>query len=160
MMSKIRLELFALIRDGPRAACKELINLAVADFTAAFVETSTAPGAGSAQAGGSPPPRSSTTIDIDVVPFWFEPPSAGSGDSNAIENAVADHIGGVSHSHPSASRTVNAQSLAENDENKPLTVGRGSSSSSVSSDASLTSLMPPDRCFLSRSSSVTPAPGC
>lgn len=62
MMDKLRLSFF-LIQGGPRAACEELFNLVAADFMPASIDTSAAPGAGSAPASEAVSIRGTMIID-------------------------------------------------------------------------------------------------
>lgn len=45
-------------------------------------------------------------MDLDVDPSWYVPLPAEAGNASAIEKAVANLIGDLSPSHPSASHAV------------------------------------------------------
>lgn len=72
-----------------------------------------------------------TLMDFAVVPSGSVPLSANSGEANAIEKPVADLIGVVSPSHPSAPQVLNAPFLVGIDDDKSLAVGKGPLSSGV-----------------------------
>lgn len=106
LVDTLRVELTALIRDGPPAAFKELINLAVTDFTAAPVDTSTVPAAESVPTGETVPTGDGTLLDLDILSSSSVLLPVKTGNANAIEKAVAGLNGDVSLSHPSSSHAV------------------------------------------------------
>lgn len=118
MMEKLWLDLTALIWVGPRAACGELINLVAADFTAASSDNSAAPRAGSVPAGEAAHLRGNTVTDLDVVASGFVPLPAKRGNANDIAKAVAELIGDMDPSHPSASHDVNFPFLTRSDDDR------------------------------------------
>lgn len=121
-MDKLRMELTTLVRESTRAASEELINLVVADFKAASVETSAAPGAGSVLNSEVVPPRSDKHMDSDILSSEPVPHPTRAGDADAIENDLAHLIGNVSPVHPPASPAVNVPYLARSDDDTPLTI--------------------------------------
>lgn len=124
-MDNLRLDLTNLIRVGPRAAWKELINLVLEDFTATSDDTSAAPGAGLAAAGEVVPLRGTTRTDLNIVLSGSLPRSTNAGDACVFGKALVDSIGNKSHSKPSASDALNAPFLAGSDEDKPVAIGQG-----------------------------------
>lgn len=108
VMDKLRLDLYALIRDGSRAACEKRIKTAIADITAISVDTFTAPGAGSTAGVKTVPFQATALMDLDVFPSWSVPLAAEASDDNAIEKVLAVLFGDVCRSHTSALYTVNA----------------------------------------------------
>lgn len=108
---QLRIDLTSLVRDGLRAVCKELIDLALADFTGASDDTSGAPDAESVPAGGAVLSMCVALMALEVVPSGSIPTPNKEGVTDAIEKAVTNLIGDTSLSHPSASSAVNAPSL-------------------------------------------------
>lgn len=119
LMDMLRTHLSDLIKGGHRAACEEPIILPVVGFTAASVDTSATPGAGSAPAGDAVYLRGTTLMDLDVVNSGFVSSPAKAGDTSAIEKALAHLIGATSRSHLSASHALSVPSLAGSDDDKP-----------------------------------------
>lgn len=113
VMGDLLLDYTTSIRDGHRASCEKLINLTVAVFTAAPVDASAAPSAGSTPAGDANPLPSTTFMDLDVVSSGSVHLRAETGDANAIRKAVAELIGNVIPSRPSACHARNALTLPE-----------------------------------------------
>lgn len=61
-------------------------------------------------------------MDLDVVLSESVPLPAKASNGNGIEKAVADLICDVCLSHPSALHAVNAFSVANSDDNRPLEI--------------------------------------
>lgn len=112
VMDGQRLDLSSLIGDGPRAVCEEIVKLAVADFTAASVNTLTTAGARSASSREAPPLEGTTILHLDVVPLGSVLLPAEACEAYVIKMAFADLIGDVFTSHPSGLHALNALSLA------------------------------------------------
>lgn len=84
MMSKLQENLALPIRTGFRAACEDLINLSVADSTAAFVGAFLAAGLRSLPTAEVTSTRDETHMDVEVVPSEYVQPPAEPGDTSAI----------------------------------------------------------------------------
>lgn len=124
MMNNLQLAFTALIRDGPRVAIQDPINLAVADFTTASIDTSAAAGAASVAAVKVFLLLGSMIMDLDVVFFGPVLPPAEAGEVGAVAKAVADLIGDVHTFHLSASNAITVPSPVGNDEDIPLAAGQ------------------------------------
>lgn len=74
-------------------------------------------------------------MHLDVVPSRSVALPAETGTANVLEKAVADFIGDISHSLPSASHAVNAPSHDRKDEDKPSAVDQDPPSSGVATHA-------------------------
>lgn len=84
-MDKLTIELTSLIRRGTLATCKTFFNLSVTDFTAASVETSSAPGAGSGPAREAVPLRGITLMDLNAIISWSVLLFIGTSDVKGIK---------------------------------------------------------------------------
>lgn len=74
-------------------------------------------------------------MDLDVLPSEPVPPSAEAGDARSTGKGVADLIGEVSPSHPSASQDVSTFSSAGSNDDRPLVVDHAQNISSVLANA-------------------------
>lgn len=108
---KLRLDLTTLVPDSLRAACKELINLEVADFPTASVDTFAIPAAGPVPARKFVPSMSVALMDCEVVSSDSVPVPANDGDANVIEKVAAVLIVDESPSYSSALNALNAPFL-------------------------------------------------
>lgn len=120
IMDEQRLDLTTLIRTGHCAACEELINLSVADFTALTIEAFADFDKGFVSSVTVAITRGEILMDIDGVPSESVLLPAGVDETSAVEKAVADFTGDVRFSLPLASQTVNFSSPAGRADVKPL----------------------------------------
>lgn len=127
-----------MIRDGPRTAFEERINLAAAKLTAASVDTPFAPGPGWVLTGEVVPIRSDCLKDLDVVPSGSVPHFTKVANANLIKKAEAYLNEDVSPSQLSATQAMNAPSFAVINNERLLMIGQdfGYSSDVGQSDAS------------------------
>lgn len=107
-----------MLTCGPHAPCEKLINLTKAFFTAASVEIYAVPVRDLSRSARTPPHGGETHIDLDVIRSKFIPLSSESGNEGAVETVVADLIGDVGPSCPSASHAVNTLVFAGSDSDK------------------------------------------
>lgn len=160
LMDKLRVDLTALTRDSLHEVRNELVDLAVEEFTDTSVNTSAAPGSESVSTGEVVLTRGSTLMDLDIVSSGSVPLPAKDGDAKAIGKAVANLIGDISASHPSASLAVNDPSLAGNDAYRPLAVSKGLVFCGVASHADTAPLVAADTVPSDASAPVVRAPCC
>lgn len=79
-------------------------------------------------------------MDLDDLPSESASALAEAGDTSANENAVADLIGEISPSHPSASNAVSASSPVWSDDDKQLVVDHAAATSGVADHAGAATL--------------------
>lgn len=96
------------------------MDLAVANFKAASVDTSFVPGTGIVSVGEAISSKGVALMNLEVVLTVSVPTPADESEANAIEMAVANLVCDWSSSYPSASHAVNAPSLAGSDGDTPL----------------------------------------
>lgn len=119
----------------PRAACEELINLSVADLTVPYFEVITAFGTRSVRSGGFGSTRGETPTNLDIVPYESDPLYAEEEGGSAIEKAMADLIGDISPSRPSASHALKTSTSTGSDDDRPFVVDQAPATLNVPANA-------------------------
>lgn len=99
LMAKLQMIIVSLIFGGPRATFEELHSIAVVYFTAACVDTSAVPGAGSVPTGEVVSTHSKTPVDLNFIPLGSVSLPTKAGDGNSNEETVDELIGDINPSH-------------------------------------------------------------
>lgn len=140
VMCEMQENLAVRIRNSPRAACKEIINLSVTDFTAASIVTSKAPAQRSPPTSEVASARGDTPMDLDVVLFRSVPLLAEAGKTGPNKNATCHLIADMRPSDFSAPHTVISSSSVDSDGDRPLVVDQAQATPAIPVVASTTTL--------------------